>query len=119
MDQHFLKKPTFDSNSPPKDFMKRTLALLMKKCQFPLLGNELMIYILNDAMNMILRARASLSFFECFQLSSNAAQFAEIGIKIKDFYNERNSDVKRRFIVLCTKTGPLNRISYHLTRRSK
>ena len=52
--------------------MKRTLALLMKKCQFPLLGNELMIYILNDAMNMILRARASLSFFECFQLSSNA-----------------------------------------------
>ena len=57
--------------------MKRTLALLMKKCQFPLLGNELMIYILNDAMNMILRARASLSFFECFQLSSNA-QYAEI-----------------------------------------
>ena len=45
---------------------KLTMALLMKKCQFPLLGNELMIYILNDAMNMILRARASLSFFECF-----------------------------------------------------
>ena len=50
--------------------MKRTLALLMKKCQFPLLGNELMIYILNDAMNMILRARASLSFFECFHCST-------------------------------------------------
>ena len=89
MDQQFLKKPTYNKNNPPKDFMKRTLALLMKKCQFPLLGNELMIYILNDAMNMILRARASLSFFECFQLSSNAAQFAEIGIKVK----YRNSSI--------------------------
>ena len=35
--------------------------LLMKKCQFPLLGNEPMIYILNDAMNIILHVEASLS----------------------------------------------------------
>ena len=38
MDQHFLKKPTFNRNSPPKDFMKTDFGIADEKMSISSVG---------------------------------------------------------------------------------